>query len=112
MELPRRLQHTRFDSFGKDHAFGMALQLLYDTADETHGDLSSGEVGVPQLRIPPEASQGWPLRTAPRLVQRADEVDRLRHILRFQHERVCAEGIGLIAHLLRVLSGENYHGQA
>jgi hypothetical protein len=37
MKLARGLEHPGFGAFGEDDPLGMPLQLLDNTADETHG---------------------------------------------------------------------------
>src|SRR5882762_1111537 len=50
VELPRRLQHARLEAFREDDPFRMSLQLLNDTANKSHGALTSPRTAKAQRR--------------------------------------------------------------
>src|SRR5207302_10747324 len=51
VELPSGLQDARFSAFREDDSLRMPLQLLDNTANETHGALSSPRLGEGQHSI-------------------------------------------------------------
>ncbi len=51
VELPSGLEDARFSAFREDDSLRMPLQLLNNTANETHGALSSARLGEGQHSI-------------------------------------------------------------